>query len=677
MILPSDIGRRCQVVETFELVRFIRAHEGIMAEEASEQIGVSTRTLRTYVSRANDALDGVASITLVRGEGYHLDVQDPSALESWLSEWDGSSARGTCKTSEERVSYLLNDLLMRSDWIKLQDLSKALYVSKSALSGDLKKVEERLRAYDLVLEKRSHYGIRVVGGEMSRRLCLANAAIEASRAEVQNSVSGNLGSHMLKTLAGSALKSDEQLIEAIASCVTQVSKEHDMQINAAAFQNLLVHIVVALIRISEDCYVPIEQSRLQQIIATAEFRVAEEIAERIAAMTSVTLPREEIAYIAIHLAGKQTIYQSPDGASLVISDEVWQVVSDMLERVWHVFRFDFRTDLELRMNLARHIQPLSVRLRYNMKLKNPMLEDIKARYPLSFSIAMDASSVIADMYDASLSHDEIGYIALAFELALERSKTVAAKKNILVICASGAGSARLLEYQCRREFGDYIDQVQTCDVLSLDKVDFSRVDYAFTTVPLNRELPVPVREVSCFLDEAEAERTRMMLRKDFHQLGLGAGRYVGKDLFFPHLSVTSKEDVLDFLIDRAMQARRTAVNFRELVLAREKCMATAFGNNIAMPHPIEVASEDAFVCVGLLDEPISWGAEGEKAQAIFLMGFSFDEDGDARSFLDGFTGMLMDAEAIGRIVAEQTWDVFEEELGHFGIAVSADRNQEP
>lgn len=80
------------------------------------------------------------------------------------------------------MNYLLNDLLMRNDWIKLQELSQALFVSKSALSGDLKKVEERLRPYDLVLEKRSHYGIRVTGGEMSRRLCLANAAIDASSA---------------------------------------------------------------------------------------------------------------------------------------------------------------------------------------------------------------------------------------------------------------------------------------------------------------------------------------------------------------------------------------------------------------------------------------------------------------------------------------------------------------
>lgn len=250
---------------------------------------------------------------------------------------------------------------------------------------------------------------------------------------------GGLHTSAIKAIANGRLENSDELLDTIATCVCQASEEWNIVINSSAFQNLLAHIVVALIRISEDCYVPIEDSRLQRIVETYEFRAAEDIATRIATLTGVTLPREEIAYIAIHLAGKQTIYHSPDEDSLVISDEVWEVVSDMLERVRRVFRFDFRNDLELRMNLARHIQPLSVRLRYKLKLTNPMLEDIKARYPLSFSIAADASSVIAEKYGASLSHDEIGYIALAFELALERSKTEVAKKNILVICASGGG----------------------------------------------------------------------------------------------------------------------------------------------------------------------------------------------------------------------------------------------
>lgn len=169
-------------MENVELVTFMREHDGVTPEDASAQLGVSTRTLRKYVARANESLSGSAVVELIRGERYRLRVLDQEGLDAWIAAQGGGHACLACKTPEERVNYLLNDLLMRNDWIKLQELSQALFVSKSALSGDLKKVEERLRPYDLVLEKRSHYGIRVTGGEMSRRLCLANAAIDASSA---------------------------------------------------------------------------------------------------------------------------------------------------------------------------------------------------------------------------------------------------------------------------------------------------------------------------------------------------------------------------------------------------------------------------------------------------------------------------------------------------------------
>lgn len=189
-------------MENMELVTFMREHDGVTPEDASAQLGVSTRTLRKYAARANESLSGAAVVELTRGEGYRLRVLDQEDLDAWIAAQDGGHACLACKTSEERVNYLLNDLLMRNDWIKLQELSQALLVSKSALSGDLKKVEERLRPYDLVLEKRSHYGIRVTGGEMSRRLCLANAAIDASSATGASGVTGGLNTLVLKNFVG-------------------------------------------------------------------------------------------------------------------------------------------------------------------------------------------------------------------------------------------------------------------------------------------------------------------------------------------------------------------------------------------------------------------------------------------------------------------------------------------
>ena len=89
----------------------------------------------------------------------------------------------------------------------------------------------------------------------------------------------------------------------------------------------------------------------------------------------MSMPREEVAFIAIHLLGRGT--GVPEKGSAVISDEMWEIASEMVRAVNDEFRFDFSGDLELRMNLARHIGPLGYRLEYHMHMDNPMLPDIK------------------------------------------------------------------------------------------------------------------------------------------------------------------------------------------------------------------------------------------------------------------------------------------------------------
>ena len=67
-------------MENVELVTFMREHDGVTPEDASAQLGVSTRTLRKYVARANESLSGSAVVELIRGEGYRLRVLDQ---EGW------------------------------------------------------------------------------------------------------------------------------------------------------------------------------------------------------------------------------------------------------------------------------------------------------------------------------------------------------------------------------------------------------------------------------------------------------------------------------------------------------------------------------------------------------------------------------------------------------------------
>ena len=629
--------------ETVRLVTYISEHEGVRPAELAAAYGVSSRTVRNHVHAANRAIAPMARIELPRGGGYALVVDDAPAFERWLEQTRADRCRSLPQTPEARVAYLLSDLLAREDYITLDTLSSILYVSRASISNDLKQVEARLKHFGLSLDKRPHHGIKVIGSEMARRLCLASLAMDRS----------GTGAGGLAPALSLAPADQHALLDTVSSCVERVTSEERFTVNSLAYRNLITHIAIALVRIRERCYVPMETEQLASIKRSAVFPIAERIADAVAEGTGIQLPEEEVAYIAIHLSGKQLLEEpGAEEGGLVINDEVWDVVREMVEAVNRTFHFDFRGDLELHMNLARHLVPLSVRLRYHLKLENPILAEIKSRFVLAYSMAVEASSVLVEKYGAPLSEDETGYIALAFALALERMKNELPKKNILVVCATGAGSARLLEHRYRQEFGAYVDKIQTCDAAHVRYVDFTDIDYVFTTVPLSAKLPVPVREVQYFLDPGEVESVRALLSAPASPSAASA--LFRRELFCAHLSCASRDEAIEALCERAARTEDVSPDFAELVWRRERAAATAFGNGVAVPHPVEAASARSFVATALLDEPVRWGEKD--VQVVFLLSIGADGADVPDGFYDAMASLVLSEQAVGRLLAERSWE---------------------
>jgi len=65
-------------------------------------------------------------------------------------------------------------------------------------------------------------------------------------------------------------------------------------------------------------------------------------------------------------------------------------------------------------------------------------------------LAVSACEVLARQFAGPVPEDEIGYIAMHFSLALERRRVID-KKNVVIVCSTGGGSARLLVWKFEEE----------------------------------------------------------------------------------------------------------------------------------------------------------------------------------------------------------------------------------
>lgn len=200
-------------MKAIELVTYLNEREAASIDELTSEFEVSARTVRLHIQRTNEMLEGLAHISYARKQGgYVLSVINEEGFSEWLDrmhrfgDLDGSA-------SEKRITYLINDLLMRDDWVTVASMAQVLYVSPQSISKDLKAVEAKLGEYDLALEKRPRYGVRVRGSELNRRLCLASIATE-----------GVIGSNPFGD------ETVPQVVKTIAGCIERALEEHPIPV---------------------------------------------------------------------------------------------------------------------------------------------------------------------------------------------------------------------------------------------------------------------------------------------------------------------------------------------------------------------------------------------------------------------------------------------------------------
>lgn len=126
----------------------------------------------------------------------------------------------------------------------------------------------------------------------------------------------------------------------------------------------------------------------------------------------------------------------------------------MFNQVKKVFNIDFHNDMYLRKALGIHINPMENRLKFNTYSRNPLIYVIKENYTLAYILSMEAWLAIYNNADYINVEDEIGYIAIHFQYALERRKRNIAKKRVLLINEYNVAMSELLSFSILKRYKD-------------------------------------------------------------------------------------------------------------------------------------------------------------------------------------------------------------------------------
>lgn len=599
------------------LQHLLVADDPVKSEYLAKLIQVTSRTIRSDIRELDDFLNKYgAAIEPIRSRGYALKITDDHAFRALLQQLFISGEPNDPASPDYRQLYIIRRLLIADHYLKLEDLADELYISRSTLNNDFKEVKQVLSNYGLSIDARPNYGIRLKGDEMRLRFCISEFIINRSNEEQIDH----------KENTPRILTSREMTL--IRGIILEQIKKFGVSLSDVAFNNLVIHIAIACMRIRDGNQIAMHPIEIENIRNDDEFRAAKQIAALIESELNMVFPEAEIAYISLHLAGNKWLAEAKEDPTgritpdKLLNAKIYELGKSILLEIDKDLNLNISHDSELLMGICLHLKPALNRVKYGMNIRNPMLDHVKSNYPLAFQAGVIAAKLIESTLNISIPEAEMGFLAIHVGAAMERQRVKSRPKRCLVVCTSGVGSARLLYYKLQSTFGARLEVAGTTEYYKLSQIPLHDIDFVVSTVPIQEPLSVPVVVVQTLLGVGDMDKIEALLNgKEEHPL-----RYIREDLVFLRQSFTSKEEVISFLGNRIHAAGliRSSEGFIGLVLERENAAPTAYGNLVAIPHPLIPQSDGTIWAICTLKQPIDWA--GKPVQFICLL--SIDKNGE-------------------------------------------------
>ena len=605
----------------------------LTADHFVEKFQVSMRTVQSDIKKIREhlATTRYAELISVASKGSQLIIKDYTAFQVNNQQKEIISE----SNQSDRVRKLCVLLLNQKRPINRQKILDQLFIASSTLNMDLKEADKLLSNYQLSVERKRNSGIFISGNEYDKRKCLLKL--------------GHLDIHQ----GQSNMETEESFRQEIEMVLVSVLLKHHFHISETLFQNLIVHIEMAIKRMKSGFYIGSDEfGGITDF--DSEMEVSTEIFQRLAERSYFKVSQEEILNLAIYIKGKSD-YENDD----YISEEVNTFILHALKEINEKFDIDFRQEIDLRISLALHLMPLLTRIEYNIQNENKLLDQIKQSFPLGFDIAAYMCMLLQNTIDKKIEEGEIAYLAIYFNQYLAKYNDISGKKRILIITSLKRSESILLRQRFATWFSNEITILTLVNTHEVGFLDIEDYDVIFTTE--QTELTDKMGAILISFFPSEQEYSKIKLAIDGFNDKFEIVNLFDESLFrYGHF--TNKKEVLDKICSISVSKVGDKVfQLREAVELREEIGSSYFGNGIALPHPINPILAETFVSVILLKNELDWDSDGNKVHLVMLVAI---EKNNAKVFQlwNYLAKIIQEKGFVDRVIKNPTFENFRENL---------------
>ncbi|QLD12532.1 BglG family transcription antiterminator [Microbacterium oleivorans] len=619
-----------------------RGGDWVTAASLADAIGVTPRSIRTYVTALNARVpDGV--VVESGPQGYRVGPDSAAAVHI-----------GDTGTPRDRLHRLVRSLLDAPEGIDVFETADAFFVSPATIDGDLGRVRGLLGGTELSLERTASRA-RLRGTEMAQRRLLSRLAHDETDdgSFDLESLRRTLGERSVGAVAFGPFK-DELVAE-----LTGLG----YFVNEFGIGDVVMHIAIAADRIT--------RGRALEVAAADDAAFRAEVGDILDRLTrrhlGVVLGSGDRQHLAALVLTRVVAPGATEPAALIrerIDPDVGAAVRDVVRRAAAEFLVDIdQEDFVLRLSL--HVQNLKHRAREQAWSRNPLTRSLKTTYPMIFEVAVYIADALRGLLGIPLLDDEIAYIAMHVGGRLERSRLSAQTLTATIVCPGYYELHELLRSSVDRSLGQSVDVV---GVETRVDPDWASID---TDLILSTIAPPVMSDrivhIQPFLTDADVDRVqtaaaRLRRARRLARLRAELERYFDADAFVRGLDGSAGEDaVIRRLGSLLVEQGVIDHDYIDRTIEREALSSTAFTDALAVPHAIGMTATRTAISLGIADPSIAWG-DG-RVQVVAMVAFSESDRAAFQTVFEQLVEVFSERESVQRIVRRgTTFSAFLDEL---------------
>ena len=618
------------------LLAYLSQADGwVTASELSDHLGVSTRSVRSYVTAVKTSakpLEVIASST----SGYRL---NRDAYSTFLVS---RPERGTeSETPRDRMYHLLRRLGDATDGLDVYSLADTMYVSESTIESDLRRLKTEVEGSGLALSRQGNL-IRISGSEYNLRRLLS-------------SMFRDEGAQGFLELASIEREFASSNLRQFKTDLIAMLDSHGYFVNEYGINNVLLHVAIAVDRQAKNPLPAPSQTVREPKVEELTFELAALVERHFA----VALGTNDLDNLALLLTTRVLTARSLTsdrsafvGEMDVLPEPAYALVNvrRIVERVAEEYLVDL-DDEQFITRLAMHVNNLIARAQDKSYSRNPLTRSIKTSYPMIYELAVFIASEIQRDQSIVINDDEISYIALHVGSYLERQSRREQRVTCAIVCPNYYDMHLILRERIEAALGD---ELEIEIVITRTDVEWAELstDLVLTTIA-SSSFADNVVVIQPFLTEADIDSLRRAIsrvRRKRRRLRLKDDLllFFDESLFLRDFHAVDEVSMISALGERMIAAGVIDAGYVDGAVERELMSSTAFTDNLAVPHAMAMTAKRTAICIAVNETPMRWGEN--RVNVIAFIAFSATDRSTFQAIFDQFVSVFADRDDVQRLI---------------------------